>query len=574
MSTHLIAPHGGNLINLIADDDRCLALKKSMRDVPSWTLSERQNCDIELLINGAFSPLTGFMGRADYESVCDTMSLADGTFWPIPITLDVPEDLAGRLSAGKDLALRDQEGVLIAVLHVDDIYRPDKRREAESVYGTQNPEHPGVAFLFDKTHPVCLGGRIEAIETPEHFDFQALRLDPADLRHEFTHLGWRRVIAFQTRNPLHRAHFELTLKAVREVEANLLVHAVVGTTKPGDVDHFTRVRCYQAILPHYPPNTARLALLPLSMRMAGPREAAWHALIRKNHGCTHLIVGRDHAGPGSDSSGKPFYGPYDAQELLKKHSDRIGMEIVEFKKMVYLPRLNAYEEADKVQAGTQTSDISGTELRDRLRRGLEIPAWFTFPEVAAELRTTYPPRSKQGFTVFFTGLSGSGKSTLAKGLMTKLLEIGGRPVTLLDGDIVRKNLSSELGFSKEHRDLNIRRIGFVASEITKNGGIAICAPIAPYDAIRKEVRFLIERLGGFILVHLSTPLATCEERDRKGLYAKARAGIIPNFTGVSDPYEAPDDAEVVLDTTDLRPEEAIQEILLRLERELFIGPNK
>ncbi|MBN2353144.1 MAG: bifunctional sulfate adenylyltransferase/adenylylsulfate kinase [Spirochaetales bacterium] len=574
MSTHLISPHGGSLVNLTVDDDRSLSLKKSMRDVPSWVLSERQSCDIELLINGAFSPLTGFMGKADYESVCDTMSLSDGTFWTIPITFDVPEELAGRLAPGKDLALRDQEGILIAVMHVDEIYRPDKRREAESVYGTKNTEHPGVAFLLEQTHPVYLGGRIEALETPEHYDFQALRLDPAELRHEFTHLGWRKVIAFQTRNPLHRAHFELTLKAVREVEANLLIHAVVGMTKPGDVDHFTRVRCYQAILPHYPLNTARLALLPLSMRMAGPREAAWHALIRKNHGCTHLIVGRDHAGPGSDSRGKPFYGPYDAHDLLKKHSDRIGMEIVEFKQMVYLPQINAYEAADKVPDGTQTADISGTDLRNRLRRGLEIPAWFTFPEVAAELRATYPPRSKQGFTVFFTGLSGSGKSTLAKGLMTKLLEIGGRPVTLLDGDIVRRNLSSELGFSKEHRDLNIRRIGFVASEITKNGGIAICAPIAPYDAIRKEVRAVIEKLGGFVLVYLSTPLETCEERDRKGLYAKARAGIIPNFTGISDPYEAPADAELVLDTTDLRPEEAVQGILLRLEHELFIGPNK
>ncbi len=345
-------------------------------------------------------------------------------------------------------------------------------------------------------------------------------------------------------------------------------------TKPGDVDLFTRVRCYQAVMPHYPLNTARLALLPLSMRMAGPREAAWHALIRKNHGCTHLIVGRDHAGPGSDSKGKPFYGPYDAQELLKKYRDDIGIDIVEFKQMVYLPDRNTYEPVDGLAPDTQTKNISGTELRDRLKRGLEIPAWFTFPEVAVELRATYPPRSRQGFTVFFTGLSGSGKSTLAKGLMIKLLEIGGRPVTLLDGDIVRKNLSSELGFSKEHRDLNIRRIGFVASEITKNGGIALCAPIAPYDNIRKEVRALIEKGGGFILVHLSTSLEVCEGRDRKGLYAKARAGIIPQFTGISDPYEAPTDAELVIDTGDATPEEAVQNILLRLEHELFIGPNK
>jgi sulfate adenylyltransferase len=572
MPTHLIAPHGGTLVNLLVSEDRQAELKKEMRDLPSWELTERQTCDLELLTNGAFSPLSGFMKKNEYNSVCDKMQLADGAFWPMPVTLDIPEELAGRLTAGSRLALRDQEGVLLAVMHVEEMFRPDKRFEAESVYGTTNIEHPGVGFLLNKTHPCYVGGRIEALELPEHYDFQALRLEPAELRHEFAHQGWRKVIAFQTRNPLHRAHFELTLKAVREVQANLLVHAVVGMTKPGDVDHFTRVRCYQAIMPHYPSNVARLALLPLSMRMAGPREAAWHALIRKNHGCTHLIVGRDHAGPGSDSKGKPFYGPYDAQELLKKHHDKIGMEIVEFKEMLYLPQQNTYEAADKIPAGTPTANISGTELRDRLKRGLDIPAWFTFPEVAEELRVTYPPRSRQGFTVFFTGLSGSGKSTLAKGLVIKLLEMGGRPVTLLDGDIVRKNLSSELGFSKEHRDLNIRRIGYVASEITKNGGIAICAPIAPYDSIRKEVRASIEKLGGFVLVHISTPLEVCESRDRKGLYAKARAGIIPQFTGVSDPYEAPQDAELVIDTADLTPEESIQQILLLLEHELYIGP--
>jgi sulfate adenylyltransferase len=573
-STHLITPHGGSLTNLLVAAEHRTALKSDMRDAPSWELSERQICDLELLLNGAFSPLSGFMTKADFSGVCQDMRLADGTFWPIPVTLDVTEKFAASLAPGKRVALRDQEGVLLAVMHVEDVYTPDRKHEAQAVYGTTNGEHPGVAFILNKSNPCYVGGRIEGVELPEHFDFQDLRHGPAELRADFSHQGWRKVIAFQTRNPLHRAHFELTMKAVREVEANLLVHAVVGMTKPGDVDHFTRVRCYQAIMPHYPLNTARLALLPLSMRMAGPREAAWHALIRKNHGCTHLIVGRDHAGPGSDSKGKPFYGPYDAQALLKKHQADIGIEIVEFKEMVYLPDRNAYEPADAVAPGTVTKNISGTDLRDRLRRGLEIPEWFTFPEVAEELRATYPPRSAQGFTVFFTGLSGSGKSTLAKGLMIKLLEIGGRPVTLLDGDIVRKNLSSELGFSKEHRDLNIRRIGFVASEITKNGGIAICAPIAPYDTIRKEVRAGIEKQGGFILVHLCTPLAICEGRDRKGLYAKARAGIIPQFTGVSDPYEPPADAELSIDTTDVTPEEAIQQILLRLEHELFIGTNK
>jgi sulfate adenylyltransferase len=344
-------------------------------------------------------------------------------------------------------------------------------------------------------------------------------------------------------------------------------------TKPGDVDHYTRVRCYQAILSGYPRNTVKLSLLPLAMRLAGPREAVWHAIIRKNHGCTHLIVGRDHAGPGNDSTGKSFYDPYAAQELVQKYEDELGVGVVPFKQMVYAEDRDAYYPEDEVPPGFRTLSISGTELRRRLAEGREIPKWFTFPEVARELQKRYPPRHRQGLTVLFTGLSGSGKSTLANILLVKFLEMGGRPVTLLDGDIVRKNLSSELGFSKEHRDINIRRIGFVASEITKNGGIAICAPIAPYDSVRKHVRAMIEPLGGFVLVYLATPLEVCEQRDRKGLYAKARAGLIQEFTGISDPYEPPQDGDVVLDTTDLTPEEATQEILLHLEREGYVGGN-
>jgi sulfate adenylyltransferase len=398
-------------------------------------------------------------------------------------------------------------------------------------------------------------------------------LTPAELRHEFALLGWRKIVAFQTRNPMHRAHFELTVRAIKEYEANLLVHPVVGMTKPGDIDHYTRVRCYQALMSHYPTHTAKISLLPIAMRLGGPREAIWHAIIRKNYGCTHLIVGRDHAGPGKDSSGKPFYGPYEAQEVFKQYEQELNVTMVPFSMMLYVPDKDAYIPDDEVEAGVQTLNISGTELRERLAEGREVPSWFTFPEVAAELQRTHPPRSHQGFTVFFTGLSGAGKSTIARALLVKLLEMGGRPVTLLDGDIVRKNLSSELGFSKDHRDLNIRRIGFVANEITKNGGIAICAPIAPYDSIRKEVRKLIEQYGGFILVHVATPLEVCEQRDRKGLYAKARAGILKEFTGISDPYEVPQDAETAIDTTELTPEEAAQEILLHLEREGYIGGN-
>jgi sulfate adenylyltransferase len=568
----LIAPHGGVLVDLLVSSERAEEIKKASRDWPSFDLSDRHLCDIELLINGGFSPLTGFLGRTDYERVRDEMRLADGTLWPIPIMLDVDEDTARSLDEGSSLALRDAEGVMIAALHVTDVWQPDLAEEAEKVFGSTNREHPGVAHLLEQTRPWYVGGRIEALTLPHHYDFSTLRMSPTELRARFAKRGWRRVVAFQTRNPMHRAHLELTVRAAKDVEANLLVHPVVGMTKPGDVDHYTRVRAYQAIMPRYPSNTAELSLLPLAMRMGGPREAVWHAIIRKNHGCTHLIVGRDHAGPGSDSTGTPFYGPYDAQDLLEQHVDEIGVAMVPFKMMVYLPDDGRYAPVDAIPDGTKTLSISGTELRDRLADGREIPEWFTFPQVAEELRRTHPPRSKQGFTVFFTGLSGSGKSTVANVLLVKLLEMGGRPVTLLDGDLVRKHLSSELGFSKEHRDLNIQRIGYVASEITKNGGIAICAPIAPYDEVRKRVRSMIEPLGGFMLVHVSTPIEICEARDRKGLYAKARQGIIKEFTGISDPYEVPDDADLHIDTTDITPENSAHRVILHLEHEGYIEP--
>ena len=571
MADHLIHPHGGDLVDLIASPERSEELRGASRDWPSWDLTPRQLCDLELLLNGGFSPLKGFMGQRDLESVCTSMRLADGTLWPIPITLDVPEELAGKLNPGEPLALRDPEGVMLAALNVEEVFQPDLAVEAQAVFGTTDPTHPGVSHLLTRSHSWYVSGRVEGIERPHHYDFVSLRLTPAELRAELVRRGWRRVVAFQTRNPLHRAHQELTLRAAKEAEASLLIHPVVGMTKPGDVDHYTRVRCYEAVMSSYPRDTAMLSLLPLAMRMAGPREAVWHAIIRKNYGCTHLIVGRDHAGPGADSTGKPFYGPYDAQEMLQKHEEELGVKMVPFQQMVYVEDRDTYMPQDEVPEGVRTLDISGTELRRRLAEGREIPEWFTFPPVAKELRRSYPPRALQGFTVFFTGLSGSGKSTIANALLVRLLEMGGRPVTLLDGDLVRKNLSSELGFSKEHRDLNIRRVGFVASEITRNGGIAICAPIAPYDSIRKEVREMVSPGGGFLLIHAATPIDVCESRDRKGLYAKARAGLIETFTGVSDPYESPEDAEITIDTTDISPGEAVQEIILYLEREGYIG---
>jgi sulfate adenylyltransferase len=571
MTAHLNPPHGGTLVDLIASDDRAAELKAASADWPSWDLTARQLCDLELLANGGFSPLSGFLGRADYESVCSSMRLADGTLWTVPVVLDLPDDVAEGLSKGSSLALRDAEGVMLAAIEVQEMYRPDSEQEAKAVYGTDNPEHPGVAHLLQRTHPVYVAGRLEAIQLPVHYDFRRLRLTPSELRAEFDRLGWQKVVAFQTRNPMHRAHLELTMRAAKEVEANLLIQPSVGMTKPGDVDHYTRVRCYEALMGRFPRSTAMLSLLPLSMRMGGPREAVFHATIRKNYGCSHFIVGRDHAGPGRDSSGTPFYGPYDAQELLQQHEDELGVKMVPFRMMVYVEDLDAYYPEDEVPEGKRALNISGTELRRRLAEGSHIPEWFTFPEVAEELRRSYPPRKEQGFTVLFTGLSGSGKSTIANALISKFLEMGGRPVTLLDGDLVRKNLSSELGFSKEHRDINIRRIGYVASEITKNGGIAICAPIAPYDAVRKEVRAMIEPAGGFILVHVATSVEICEQRDRKGLYAKARAGIIPEFTGVSDPYEVPADSDVTIDTESTTAEEAAQQVLLHLEHEGYIG---
>jgi len=566
----LVEPHGGELKNLYLDEAGARAEKARSRDLPSWDLTMRQVCDVEMLLNGAFSPLEGFLDEKDYRAVLAKMRLASGVIWPMPITLDVTPALADKLKTGSSIALRDPEGVLVATMEVSSIYRPDKAHEAESVFGTTDETHPGVGYLMRRAHEVYLGGRVRGVESPSHYDFRHLRDTPRELRDRFQKLGWRRIVAFQTRNPMHRAHQELTFRAAKEVEANLLIQPTVGMTKPGDVDHYTRVRCYEHLLKAYPEQTTALSLLPLAMRMGGPREAVWHAIIRKNYGCTHFIVGRDHAGPGKDSKGKPFYGPYDAQNLMKEHEKELGITMVPFKNMVYVEDKAQYFPEDEVEAGARTLDISGTELRRRLQEGADIPEWFSFPEVVAELRRTHPPRHRQGFTVFFTGLSGSGKSTVANALMVKLMEMGGRPVTLLDGDLVRKHLSSELGFSKEHRDLNIQRIGYVASEITKNGGIAICAPIAPYAATRKVVREMVEPLGGFVEVHVATPIEVCEARDRKGLYAKARAGILKGFTGIDDPYEVPEKPELRLDTAELTPDLAAHRIIVKLESLGFI----
>ncbi|MDH3976933.1 MAG: bifunctional sulfate adenylyltransferase/adenylylsulfate kinase [Gammaproteobacteria bacterium] len=563
-------PHGGVLKELYLGSAEAEQEKQNGRDFKSWDLTDRQICDLELLLNGAFSPLEGFLTEAEYNGVVKDMRLPDGVLWPMPITLDVTEEFAGSLAAGETIALRDKEGVLIATMEVSDNWTPDKALEARHVFGSEDEKHPGVNHLLNIAHPVYLGGKLKGVEAPIHYDFKGLRDTPAEMRARFKKLGWRKVVAFQTRNPMHRAHQELTFRAAKEHEANLLIQPVVGMTKPGDIDHYTRVRCYEHLLEQYPEQTTSLSLLNLAMRMGGPREALWHALIRKNYGCTHFIVGRDHAGPGDDSNGNPFYGPYDAQDMMKEYAEELDITMVPFQLMVYVEERAEYLPIDQTNDKQTVLNISGTEFRRRLQQGLEIPEWFSYPKVVEELRKSYPPRHKQGITVFFTGLSGSGKSTIANALLVKLLESGDRPVTLLDGDHVRKNLSSELGFSKEHRDLNIQRIGYVASEICKNGGIAICAPIAPYAATRRIVREMNEAVGGFVEVHVATPVEVCEQRDRKGLYAKARAGIIKEFTGISDPYEVPEHAEITIDTSELTPDLAAHRIIVKLESMGFL----
>jgi len=545
-------------------------LKKDASKYKSWVLRDRQICDLEMILNGGFSPLNGFLNKEDYENVLTDMRLSNGSVWPMPITLDVNSEFSKSISIGDNITLKDKEGFSIAVLEVENKWEPDLYKEAELIFGTKDLSHPGVDYLLNYSNNIYIGGKVKLIDLPHHYDYKDLRISPKNLKKKFKDLGWGNIVAFQTRNPLHKAHVEMTLKALKDLDANLLIHPVVGMTKAGDVDHYTRVRCYQHVLGKYPANKAILSLIPLAMRMGGPREALWHALIRKNYGCTHLIVGRDHAGPGLNKEGSPFYGPYDAQEMLQKFEEEIGIKMVPFKFLVYLPDENIYKPIDEISNDTNYKTVSGTELRDYLDQGKDIPEWFTYKEVANELQKSQPPISKRGFTIFFTGLSGSGKSTLANGLLIKLLENGNKPVTLLDGDIVRTHLSSELGFSKEHRSLNVKRIGYVASEITKNGGIAICAPIAPYEKDRFYNRNLISKLGGYIEIHVSTSLEKCEERDVKGLYKLARKGIVKEFTGVSDPYEAPQNAELVIDSSDVDPEKLVEKIYDFIKSSSFI----
>ncbi|KAJ3194227.1 Sulfate adenylyltransferase [Irineochytrium annulatum] len=568
-------PHGGVLKDLFARDaDKRPFLQLEAAGLPSVVLNERQLCDLELLLNGGFSPLEGFLNKADYESVLKNMRLADGTLWPMPINLDLSAQQIQKLGLkhGSRLALRDpRDDSVLAILTVQDIWQPDKSAEAVAVFGADDLAHPAVHYLHKSAKDTYVGGPLQAISPAPHYDFVELRNTPAELRAMCKKLNWTRVVAFQTRNPMHRAHRELTVRAARERRCNVLIHPVVGLTKPGDIDHYTRVRVYKAILPKYPQGMASLSLLPLAMRMGGPKEAVWHAIIRKNFGCTHFIVGRDHAGPGKNSQGVDFYGPYDAQQLVAKFKDELQIEVVPFLMVSYVPDTDEYVPENELQPGTKTLNISGTELRRRLRTGAPIPDWFTYPEVQSILRQQHPPRSKQGFTVFFTGFWNSGASAIAQALQVSLNQQGQRPTTLLLGDTIRSELSQELGFSKADRDKNIHRIAFVAGELTKCGGAVIAAPIAPYEAARNEAKKLIEGFGGFFLVHVATPLEDCIRRDRTGTYEKAKSGQIKGFTGIDDPYEPPAKPSIRVDPTQQNVSQIVHEIILLLEKENYIG---
>jgi sulfate adenylyltransferase len=554
----LISPYGGTLVDLKPENGAVEELKAHASKLPTLQLDNRRLNDLELLAVGGFSPLDRFMGEDDYARVLDEMRLSDGTLFPLPVSLPVKED--EHLSLDQEIALVSPKNELLAVMRVEEIYLWDLEQTAIRAFGTSDLRHPLVSEMY-RWGRLNISGRLQVIELPRHYDFTDLRLSPLQTRSRLVEMGHENVVAFQTRNPLHRVHEELTKRAIERVDGTLLLHPVVGMTKPGDVDYFTRVRTYRALASrYYEPDRILLALLPLAMRLAGPREAVLHAIIRRNYGANHLIVGRDHASPGLDSSGEPFYGPYDAQNLVAEYSEELEITPVPFLNMVYLPDDGRYVEASEVPEGVRTASISGTQVRDDyLNQGRNLPVWFTRTEVAEILSETYPPRHKQGFCVWFTGLSGAGKSTTAEVLTMLLLEAG-RQVTVLDGDVVRTHLSRGLGFSKEDRDINIRRIGFVASEIVRHGGVAVCAAVSPYRATRNDVRNMVGD-GHYIEVFVDTPLEICEKRDAKGMYAKARRGEIRGFTGIDDPYEPPEHAEIVLNTQDETPEENAHLIL-------------
>ena len=567
----MIKPHGKTLVSFHLSADELSEYSELSNNISSLTLSLKQQCDLEMISNGAFSPLSTFNNQKDYEEILLNNKLSNGLVWPIPIVLDVPDQFLKSLDKNEYISLRNTEGFLLAILKVKEFWAPNKKEEANLVFKSNDPNHPGVDYLFNHTNNNYISGELVPIQENKYFDFTHLRKSPQEVRDFFRLNNWKDVIAFQTRNPMHRAHYELTKLAMDEHNSKLLIHPVIGMSKPGDIDHFTRVKCYQHIIKYYPENSVELSLINLAMRMAGPKEALWHAIIRKNYGCNRIIIGRDHAGPGVNAEGKPYYQPYDAQELIAQYQEELEIKMVPFKEMVFAKNKKTFLPLDKIEQDDPIEKLSGTQFKELLQQRTEIPTWYSFPEVIHELRKRFPKLHNQGLTVFFTGLSGAGKSTLANAIMYKLMETEDRPITLLDGDIVRQHLSSELGFSKEDRDIHVKRIGYVASEITKHGGVAICAPIAPYSNTRKVVRNMIDEVGSFVEIHVATPLSVCEERDTKGLYKQARAGKILDFTGVSDPYEEPENPEITVDTSDITVEESSALILDKLRSLKLLG---
>lgn len=538
-------------------------LNDNIATLPRVTLSERQLCDLELLLNGGFYPLNGFLTEEEYVSVLRKMKLPGGAIWPMPIVLDV-EDIKN-MRVGDKILLCNRYGKPLAVMDIESVYKPDKKKEAMAIYGTTDTAHFGVRILFEQTKDTYVGGKVRGLAMPEYSDFNELRYSPLELRKLMKEKGWDKVVGFQTRNPMHRAHFEIVKRAAQEIGGKALIHPVVGMTKTGDIDYVTRVRSYKKVYEKYASDFAAISLLPLAMRMAGPREALWHAIVRRNYGCTHFIVGRDHAGPGKDSKGTPFYGEYDAQDMVKEFENDLGIALVTPKEMVFVMEEEKYFPRNEVKETHTVKSISGTQLREMLVKKEKIPEWFSFPEVIEELQRDTDRAKRRGAVIFFTGLSGSGKSTIAQLLYTKLQDMRDGEITLLDGDIVRLKLSKGLGFSHEDRNTNVERIGFVAGEIVRHGGIAICAAIAPYEESRKNNREKISELGSYVEVYVSTPLEVCKKRDAKGLYKKAEKGIIKGFTGVDDPYEKPMNSEIILDTTDRTPNECVEEVLVHLK---------
>jgi sulfate adenylyltransferase len=534
-------------------------LQHDLLTLPRLNLKGRALHDLEVMLVGGFTPVVGFMDEEDYHSVVETMHLKNGAIFPIPIVLDVPQSSAYQV--GDRILLCDPFGNPLAVMGITSRYTPDKTKEALGVYGTEDRMHPGVQYLFGDMHDTYLGGTVTKIALPVRNDFKQFRKTPAELKALFAERGWDKVVGFQTRNPMHRAHFELVKRAYERVGAPVLVHPVVGMTKPGDIDYVTRVRTYNIVCNTYGKEFTELSLLPLAMRMAGPREAVWHSIIRRNYGCTHFIVGRDHAGPGKGSDGKDFYGPYEARELALTCASEVGITIVDSDELAYSKTRGAYVATDEVTPEDEIENISGTEFRRKLREGEDIPEWFSFKESIDILRESVKRDTRPGVALFFTGLSCSGKSTLAQLLLARLQELQDREITFLDGDVIRDHLSKGLGFTKEDRDENVKRVGFVAGEIVKHGGIVICSLIAPYRDARRHVRNVIEHYGEFIEIFVDTSVEECARRDTKGLYEKARMGLIKNFTGVDDPYEKPEAPELIAETEESTPEELVETIL-------------